>query len=67
MDRARRDGAGVLGLHTSELMTVARRMYGSMGFRVERELPPNYGLRYWLYTLDPHEPAHAGQGEARDH
>lgn len=50
--RARRDSAAMLGLHTSELMTVAIQMYERMGFRQERELPRNYGLRYWLYALD---------------
>ena len=50
--RARADKASVIGLHTSELMTAARTLYESMGFRMEKELPANYGLRYWLYALD---------------
>jgi ribosomal protein S18 acetylase RimI-like enzyme len=47
--------AGVLALHTSELMVAASRLYESMGFTVNRELPPMFGLRYFLYVL--HLPA----------
>jgi len=47
--RARRDGAVVMGLHTSEIMSVARPMYERMGFAIVRELEPRFGVRYWLY------------------
>lgn len=49
--RARVDGATQIGLHTSELMTVARKMYERMGFRQDTELPKRLGLRYWRYVL----------------
>jgi len=50
--RACSDGATVLGLHTSELMTTARGMYERMGFEIVRELPRRVGVRYWLFRLD---------------
>lgn len=50
--RARRDGATVIGLHTSEAMTRARSLYERMGFRESAELPPMFGLRYWQFRLD---------------
>jgi ribosomal protein S18 acetylase RimI-like enzyme len=52
IDRARMDNAGVIGLHTSEAMAVARGLYERMGFVVVRELPPRFGLRYWLFRKD---------------
>lgn len=55
IDMARRDGASVIGLFTSELMTQAQRLYESLGFVRESELPPRNGLRYFRYklSLDP--------------
>lgn len=50
--RARRDRAVRIGLHTSEIMTVARLMYERLGFRQESEIPRRYGLRYWRYVLE---------------
>ncbi len=35
-----------MGLYTSELMTVARKMYPKMGFQQDKELPSILGLRY---------------------
>lgn len=52
IERARRDGATVIGLHTSEAMLVARGLYERMGFVVVSELPSRFGLRYWLYRKD---------------
>jgi ribosomal protein S18 acetylase RimI-like enzyme len=49
--RAREDGAREIGLHTSELMSTARRMYERMGFREAGELPMRFGLRYWRFVL----------------
>ncbi|MHB8789161.1 MAG: GNAT family N-acetyltransferase [Desulfobulbaceae bacterium] len=49
--RAREDGAGEIGLHTSELMVTARQMYERMGFCEVGELPPMFGLRYWRFVL----------------
>ena len=51
IDLARRDGAAVIGLFTSELMTQAQRLYESLGFVRESELPPRNGLRYFRYRL----------------
>lgn len=55
IDMARRDGAAVIGLFTSELMTQAQGLYESLGFVRESELPPRNGLRYFRYklSLDP--------------
>jgi ribosomal protein S18 acetylase RimI-like enzyme len=55
IDLARRDGAAVIGLFTSELMTQAQRVYESLGFVRESELAPRNGLRYFRYklSLDP--------------
>ena len=50
--RARRDGAGIIALHTSPKMEVALAMYLRMGFRLERPLEDRFGVPYNLYTLD---------------
>jgi ribosomal protein S18 acetylase RimI-like enzyme len=50
--RARQDGATRVGLHTSELMAAASSLYEDLGFRQQREFRL-YGLRYWIYVLDP--------------
>ena len=34
-------------------MTVAQKMYGSLGFKRVRELPRMLDLRYWLYLYLP--------------
>lgn len=52
LDLARRDGVAIVGLHTSEIMDVARPMYERMGFAIVRELEPRFGVRYWLYRKD---------------
>lgn len=49
IQRARQDGAAVIGLHTSEAMVVARSLYERMGFAIVSELPSRFGLRYWLF------------------
>lgn len=50
--RARRDGAGVFALHTSDMMTVARPMYERMGFALHADAPTTYGVKYGVYTKD---------------
>jgi ribosomal protein S18 acetylase RimI-like enzyme len=50
--RARTDRAPCIGLHTSEAMNVARGLYERMGFAVDGELPPRFGLRYWRFRKD---------------
>jgi ribosomal protein S18 acetylase RimI-like enzyme len=52
IDRARRDNAEVIALHTSELMLAARGMYAKLGFELDIELPPRLGLRYWRYVME---------------
>jgi ribosomal protein S18 acetylase RimI-like enzyme len=52
IERARQDGAGIIGLHTSEAMTVARGLYQRMGFALVSELPTYLGLRYWLFRKE---------------
>jgi ribosomal protein S18 acetylase RimI-like enzyme len=52
IDLALRHGAKVIGLHTSEIMNVARPMYERMGFQIVRELEPRFGVRYWLYKKE---------------
>jgi len=48
--RARRDGAKVIALHTSPIMTVALPMYLRMGFARLRDAPPILGVDYAVYT-----------------
>jgi ribosomal protein S18 acetylase RimI-like enzyme len=50
IQRARRDGAPVIALHTSPLMNIALPMYERMGFQLERELPAIFGVPYGLYV-----------------
>jgi ribosomal protein S18 acetylase RimI-like enzyme len=52
IDLARRDGARVIGLFTSEIMTQAQRLYESLGFVRESEIAQRNGLRYFRYKLD---------------
>jgi ribosomal protein S18 acetylase RimI-like enzyme len=51
IDRAKQDKAQIIGVHTSELMATARRMYEQLGFKQDIELPRNLGIRYWRYML----------------
>jgi ribosomal protein S18 acetylase RimI-like enzyme len=51
IQRARLDRAEVIGLHTSELMITARKMYHKLGFQQDIELPQSLGIRYWRYVL----------------
>ena len=59
IDRARRDGAAVIALHTSPAMEVALAMYLRMGFRLERSVPDRFGVPYGLY-LKPLSPRRTG-------
>jgi ribosomal protein S18 acetylase RimI-like enzyme len=49
--RAKQDKAEVFGLHTSEVMVAARKMYEKLGFEQDIELPGNFGIRYWRYVM----------------
>ena len=48
--RARRDGAPVIALHTSPIMSVALPMYLRMGFAKAYDAPPIFGVAYAVYT-----------------
>ena len=49
IERARRDGAAVFALHTSELMSVALPMYQRMGFVWHAAAPEIHGVAYGIY------------------
>jgi ribosomal protein S18 acetylase RimI-like enzyme len=51
LNRARRDGSAVLGLHTSPIMTTALSMYRKMGFRLQRDAPAIYGVPSAVYLM----------------
>ena len=51
IERARRDEASLISLHTSPAMEVALAMYLRMGFRLVRTVPDRFGVPYGLYTL----------------
>jgi predicted N-acetyltransferase YhbS len=51
IERARRDGAKVVGLHTSPVMSVALPLYLRLGFVHCRDIPDRNGVPYTVYTL----------------
>jgi ribosomal protein S18 acetylase RimI-like enzyme len=51
ISRARTDKASSIGLFTSELMQSAQRIYWSLGFQQESELPTRHGVRYFRLVL----------------
>ena len=52
IDFAKQSNEKTIALHTSEFMDAARHIYESKGFKVLKEIPPLFGKKYWLYTLD---------------
>jgi GNAT superfamily N-acetyltransferase len=52
IDFAKQSNELTIALHTSEFMDAARHIYESIGFKVLKEIPPLFGKKYWLYTLD---------------
>lgn len=50
--RARRDGASVVGLHTSPIMATALAMYQRLGFRLVSQAPDIHGVEYGIYAMD---------------
>ena len=50
--RAKRDGASMFALHTSELMEVALPMYQRMGFTRGSDAPAIHGVRYGVYVKE---------------
>jgi len=51
LNRARRDGSAVLGLHTSPIMPTALSMYRKLGFRLQRDAPAIYGVPSAVYLM----------------
>jgi GNAT superfamily N-acetyltransferase len=52
LSRAKRDGAAMFALHTSELMHVALPMYLRMGFQWQALAPMIHGVKYDVYTKE---------------
>jgi ribosomal protein S18 acetylase RimI-like enzyme len=52
IEEARERKEKKLALHTSEVMTHARKLYESLGFKELKEIDPLFGIRYWLFLLD---------------
>lgn len=50
MQRAIRDGAPIIALHTTPIMNVALPMYLRMGFVEAKDAPDIYGVPYRVYT-----------------
>jgi GNAT superfamily N-acetyltransferase len=48
--RAKRDGAPIIALHTSPIMSVALPMYLRMGFAKAYDAPSIFGVAYAVYT-----------------
>ena len=51
LERAQCAGAPAVGLHTSPIMATALRLYESIGFVREHDLPANRGVPYARYML----------------
>ena len=51
-NRAKRDGAPIFALHTSELMKAALSMYLRMGFKRHCAIPAIHGVNYNVYLKD---------------
>jgi ribosomal protein S18 acetylase RimI-like enzyme len=51
IERARRDGATIIGLHTSPVMRSALDLYLRMGFTLQQTIPDRLGVPYAVYTL----------------
>ncbi len=52
IEKAKENGEEIIALHTSEIMSNARHIYESLGFKILREIDQRLGKRYWLYKLD---------------
>ena len=61
--RAARDGAPLIALHTSRIMTAALSLYGRMGFRFLREAPEICGVPYGIHVLELGKETAGGAGE----
>ncbi|HEX8641415.1 MAG TPA: GNAT family N-acetyltransferase [Allosphingosinicella sp.] len=54
IERARRDGAEAIALHTSPAMAVALDLYLRMGFALEKKVPDRFGVPYGVYLKPLH-------------
>lgn len=52
IEEARSLGERTIGLHTSEVMNTARRIYESLGFVEIKDLGLRFGIRYWLFRME---------------
>lgn len=52
IDHAKQNKETTIALHTSEFMHAARHIYEGLGFKVLEEIPPLFGKKYWLYTIE---------------
>jgi ribosomal protein S18 acetylase RimI-like enzyme len=52
LERARRDGATIIGLHTSPVMRSALDLYLRMGFIHWQDIPNRLGVPYAVYTRE---------------
>jgi ribosomal protein S18 acetylase RimI-like enzyme len=52
IDLAKQNGEQTIALHTSEMMHKAMHIYGSLGFKIVREIDERLGMRYLLYKLE---------------
>ena len=59
VERAVRDAAPLIALHTSRIMKVALSLYERMGFRFLREAPASHGVPYGVYVKHLAEPGAA--------
>jgi len=50
LQRALRDTAPLIGLHTSPIMKIALQMYLRMGFRFTQKVTPIHGVPYNIYV-----------------
>jgi ribosomal protein S18 acetylase RimI-like enzyme len=51
IERARRDRAATIGLHTTPVMRAALDLYLRMGFVRQKAIPDRFGVPYAVYTL----------------
>ncbi|MGZ3883541.1 MAG: GNAT family N-acetyltransferase [Bacteroidia bacterium] len=52
IEKARQTGEATIALHTSEVMRAARHIYENAGFKIEKAIPPRYGVPYHIYRLE---------------
>ncbi len=52
IDFAKVNNEKIIALHTSEFMDKARHIYENIGFKKIKEIEPNFGKKYWLYSID---------------